>query len=48
MKREPLLFHLMLKQGMTWFTLVAGTQETVQTNSENVLTLLITLRYQKG
>ena len=29
MKREPLLFHLMLKQGITWFTLAAGTQETV-------------------
>ena len=21
MKREPLLFHIMLKQGFTWFTL---------------------------
>ena len=29
MNREPLLFHLMLKQGVTWFTLAAGTQETV-------------------
>ena len=29
MKREPLLFHLMLKQGITWFTLAAGMQETV-------------------
>ena len=29
MKREPLLFHLMLKQGITWFTLAAGIQETV-------------------
>ena len=29
MKREPLLFHLMLKQGITWFTLAAVTQETV-------------------
>ena len=30
MKKEPLLFHIMLKQGMfTWFTLAAGTQETV-------------------
>ena len=29
MNREPLLFHLMLKQGITWFTLAAGTQETV-------------------
>ena len=31
MNREPLLFHLMLKQGITWFTLAAGTQENVQT-----------------
>ena len=29
MKREPLLFCLMLKQGIMWFTLAAGTQETV-------------------
>ena len=29
MNREPLLFHLMLKQGSTWLTLAAGTQETV-------------------
>ena len=29
MKKEPLLFHLMLKQGITWFTLVTGTWETV-------------------
>ena len=29
MKREPLLFHLMLKQGIMWFALAAGTQETV-------------------
>ena len=29
MKREPLLFHLMLKHGITWFTLAAGTQESV-------------------
>ena len=29
MKREPLLLHLMLKQGITWYTLAAGTQETV-------------------
>ena len=25
MKRQPLLFHLMLKQGITWYTLAAGT-----------------------
>ena len=29
MKREPLLFHIILKQGLTWFTLVSNTQETV-------------------
>ena len=29
MKGEPLLFHLMLKQGIMWFTLAAGTQETI-------------------
>ena len=29
MNREPLLFHLMLKQGITWFTLAADTQENV-------------------
>ena len=29
MNREPLLFHLMLKQGITWFTLVTETQETM-------------------
>ena len=27
--REPLLFHLMLKQGIIWYTLTRGTQETV-------------------
>ena len=29
MKKEPLLFHLMLKQGITWFNLAADTKETV-------------------
>ena len=29
MKKEPLLFHLMLKQGIMWFTLAIGMQETV-------------------
>ena len=29
MNREPLLFHLMIKQGITWFTLATETQETV-------------------
>ena len=28
MNGEPLLFHLMLKQGNTWFTLATETQET--------------------
>ena len=26
-KREPLLFHIMLKQGMTWFTLASNNPE---------------------
>ena len=30
MKKEPLLFHVMLKQGITWFTLASGTQETIK------------------
>ena len=29
MKKEPILFHIMHKQGITWFTLALGTQETV-------------------
>ena len=29
MNKEPFLFHLMLKQGITWFTLATGTQETM-------------------
>ena len=29
MNREPLLFHLILKQGITWFALATETQETV-------------------
>ena len=29
MKKEPILFHIMFKQGITWFTLALGTQETV-------------------
>ena len=28
MKKEPLLFHMMLKQGITLFTLMSNTQET--------------------
>ena len=31
MKREPLPFHLMLKQGITWFTLATGKHETIKT-----------------
>ena len=38
MKREPLLFHLLLKQGITWFTLAAGTQETVGITLQNNIT----------
>ena len=29
MKKEPLLFHIMLKQGIAWFTLTSNDQETV-------------------
>ena len=29
MMKEPLLFHIMLKQGITCFTVASGTQETV-------------------
>ena len=29
MKREPLLFHVMLEQGIMWFTLASRNQETV-------------------
>ena len=29
MNRKPLLFHLMLMQGITWFTLATETQETM-------------------
>ena len=29
MNRKQLLFHLILKQGITWFTLATETQETV-------------------
>ena len=29
-KREPMLFHIMLKQGLTWFTLASNNpQKTV-------------------
>ena len=29
MKREPLLFHLMIRQGITWFTLETELPEIV-------------------
>ena len=29
MNREPLLFHMMIKQGITWFTLATETLEIV-------------------
>ena len=29
MNREPLLFHNMIKQGITWFTLTSETPEVV-------------------
>ena len=29
MKKETLLFHVMLKQGITWFTLASSNKETV-------------------
>ena len=35
MKRELLLFHLMLKQGIMWYTLATGTQETVKITLQN-------------
>ena len=34
MKKEPLLFPVMLKQGITWFTLTSNAQETVQDNKD--------------
>ena len=32
MKKEPLLFLVMLKQGITWFTVASKTKETVKDN----------------
>ena len=29
MNRQSLLFHLILKQGIMWYTLASGTQETI-------------------
>ena len=31
MKRDPLLFHIMLNQGITWFTLASNTQKLYKT-----------------
>ena len=30
MKKDPLLFHIMLKQGITWFTLTSNSQEIIE------------------
>ena len=37
MNKEPLLFHLMLKQGITWFTLTTGTQKPCKIKMLNIL-----------
>ena len=37
MKKESLLFHIMLKQGITWFTLTSSTQETVQNSAQETI-----------
>ena len=29
MRKDPLLFHVMLKQGITWLTLASNPKETV-------------------
>ena len=34
MRKDPLLFHIMLKQGITWLTLASNPQETVQDNKD--------------
>ena len=36
MKKKLLLFHLMLKQGIMWFTLAAGTQETINDTTKTL------------
>ena len=41
-KREHLLFHIMLKQGLTWFTLASNTQENVQDNTDTSPEWLVT------
>ena len=45
MKREPLLFHIMLKQGITWFTLASNTQENVQDNIDTFPEWISTSRH---
>ena len=35
MNRQPLLFHLMLKQGITWYTLATGHTRDCISNSTN-------------
>ena len=44
-KRESLIFHIMLKQGFTWFTLASNTQETVQDNIDNFPEWISTSRH---
>ena len=36
MRKEPPLFHIMLNQGITRFTLALGTQETIKNTSKTV------------
>ena len=36
MNSGPLLFHLMLTQGITWYILATGMQETVLITLENI------------
>ena len=45
MMREPLLFHIMPKQGLTLFTLASNTQETVQDNIDTFPELISTSRH---
>ena len=47
MKKEPLLFHLMLKQGITLFTLATGTKETM-INITETLTLEDVANFSDG
>ena len=42
MKRESLLFHIMLKQEFTWFILASNTQETVLVNTDTFPEWLVT------